>query len=243
MSRKERKEIIKILAYALVIQICVFLFSSPALMVSCKPAVYLYPEKAEKVNITLAKSIVVDTNMPKFVPDKGWNVLAHPDGHIKDLQPEYTDCKKIESNKFGLEYAKKACETNNYPYIYWDGINLLKQAPKKKEGWVVKSSEMQRFLEKKLDYVGFNRSEKTEFLNYWVPKLSKGEFYFIYFVQDEEVDSYLPMQVKPVPDSSNRFYIIAKKLKKKPGTLPKPQTLVKFARKGFTLVDWGGSVL
>lgn len=210
-----------------------------------KPAIYLYPAKPTQVNIVLDKAIRIETDIPKYALSKGWNVLAYPNGQIKDLQPQYTKCNKIDSNKFGLEYANNACKNNNYPYIYWDGKQTIKPIPKKEQGWMVKKEDLNKFLSEKLDYVGFNKAEKQEFLEYWVTKLSKinSKQYFIYFLQNKEVDNYLPMNVNPQPDSSNRFYIIAKPLNTSSNKTPRPQQLQKMIRKGFTLVDWGGSVL
>lgn len=180
----------------IVILFFIFIFkflATPTLIT--KPAIYLYPEKPTKVNITLAKTIKIYTNIPKYVPSKGWNVLAYPDGKIVDLQPRYTDCGKIDERVFGLEYAKKACIANNYPYIYWDGIQLLKLIPQKDEGWAVKTEQIYGFLNDKLSEIGFNKSEKQEFLNYWTKRLSNQaqKSYKIYFLQNEEVDEFLPI--------------------------------------------------
>ena len=86
--------------------------------------------------------------------------------------------------------------------------------------------------------------KKKEFLRYWITKLSKKghKKYHIYFLQDEEVDNYLPMNVKPKPDSINRIYIVAKPVNKNYNIKPEPQKLRAIQRKGFTLVDWGGMV-
>ena len=90
---------------SIIIILIIAALTLPALLQSTsKPAIYLYPEKPTRVNINLDKSIDIDINIPKYISDKGWNVMAYPDGKIVDLQPGYTDCKKIDSNKFGLEY-------------------------------------------------------------------------------------------------------------------------------------------
>lgn len=130
-----------------------------------KPAIYLYPPGSLKVNIIMDKSIVITYDAPKYVPEKGWNVLAFFDGRVQDLQSEYTDCEKLDTNKFGLEYAKKACQANNYPYVFWEGYSTKLPLPQSKQGWIVSKSELSQFLAQKLDYIGFNKAEKDEFLD------------------------------------------------------------------------------
>lgn len=203
-----------------------------------KPAIYLYPKQPTKTNITLSKTIFIRTNIPKY--HNGWSILAYPNGKIVDLQPEFTDCNKLEHKKVGFEYTQKACKENNYPYVFWDGIQLTKFLPKKQNGWVVKQSEIVPFLNEKLNKIGFNNSEKVDFIEYWQYKLNQhnSKYYFICFLQNEEVDKYVPMHVSPKPDSTNRILMIAQPINK-PFKV-KEQNLQKITRKGFALVEWGG---
>lgn len=205
-----------------------------------KPAIYLYPSQPTKVNITLDKTIVIQTNIPKY--HNGWNVLAYPNGKIVDLQSQFTDCDKLESSRFGFEYAKDACKNNNYPYIFWEGEQITKLLPKKNDGWVVAKSEINKFLNEKTDEIGFNKNEKSEFIRYWSYALNnkKSNYFFIYFIQNSEVDKYAPIYVKPQPDSTNRILMIVRPIEKP--IKCKKQKLETFKRDGFTLVEWGGSI-
>lgn len=223
----------------------VFIFCYLCVTPTCvyKPAIYLYSKKPIEVNIKLDKSIEYSTTIPQYVPEKGWNVRVE-NNKITDLQPEYTDCKVLDKNEFGLEYAQKACTENNYPYIFWDGVQRTKSFLNTTKGWIVKKVKIKGFLEQKADLIGFNRQEKSEFVRYWTKKLSDidSEYFHIYFLQNAQVNSYLPIKVKPVPDSYNRVLIIAKPLKSVTKKEIEPQHLVKISRKGFTLVEWGGVV-
>lgn len=205
-----------------------------------KPAIYLYPSQPTKVNLTLDKTIVIQTNIPKY--HNGWNVLAYPNGKIVDLQPQFTDCDKLESDRFGFEYAKDACKNNNYPYIFWEGTQISKLMPKNEDGWVVAKSEINTFLNEITEKIGFNQSEKAEFIRYWSYALDneKSGYFFIYFIQNNEVDKYAPIYVKPKPDSTNRILMIVRPIKKL--IKCKEQKLVTIKRNGFTLVEWGGSI-
>ncbi len=210
-----------------------------------KPAIYLYPKTPAIINIKLAKSILLDTNIPRYVKNKGWKVLAHPNGTLNDYQVEYTNCDDFTGNEFGFEYAKNACFTNVYPYIYWDGIQTAKPLPISRNGWIIKKDDIQEFLSKKLDNLKFNQKEKYDFLKYWGTILANNQakFYFIYFIQNEAVDKYLSMKVSPRPDSSNRLYMVVKELKTDATFEINPQKLKPIERKGFTLVDWGGILI
>lgn len=224
-----------VIANAFVLLILMF---KPTVMT--KPAIYLYPQKSTKINITLSKTILIGTNIPKY--HNGWYVMAYPNGKIVDLQPEYTSCNKLKYNKVGFEYAYNACVNNNYPYIFWDGKQIIKPIPKKREGWVVKQAETQKFLNEKLDIIGFNSTEKNDFITYWQYKLHKAnsKYYFICFLQNEEVDNYAPMNVSPKPDSINRILMIIQPLNQP--IQVKEQKLQKISRKGFSMVEWGGIV-
>lgn len=233
--QKFRRDIVMFLVIFNVLALLVAMFIPTPMY---KPAIYLYPKQQTKINVKLSKTIFIKTNIPKY--HNGWYVLANPNGKIVDLQPQFTDCKKLKSTNVGFEYAQKACETNNYPYIFWDGIQMTKLLPKKANGWVVPKKEITKFLNDKLNKIGFNPSERIDFINYWQHKLTqeKSNYYFIYFLQNDEMDKYAPMYVNPKPDSLNRIFMVAKPINK-PFKV-KEQNLQKISRKGFAVVEWGG---
>ncbi len=212
--------------------------TKPTLMT--KPAIYLYPEKTQRIEIKLDKSIKYKNVIPKY--HKGWVVEAEPNGTIRDLQAKYTNCKKLPYNEFGFEYSKEACKINKYPYIYWDGIQTKKTLPEKKEGFIVKNKDIVKFLSAKADEIGFIKAEKKEFVRYWTQKMQEKnwKYYRVNFLQNEEVDNYLPIYVNPQPDNSNRVEIIIKKGQK--NTKIQEQKLIPFKRDGFTLIEWGGTI-
>ena len=216
------------------------IFVMPALSNNThKPAIYLYPEKTQKYEVKLDKSIKYNNVIPKY--HNGWVVEAEPNGNIRDLQPKYTNCDKLPDD-FGFEYAKEACEINKYPYIYWDGVQIKKRLPDKEEGFLVKYSEIEDFLNKKADEIALIKDEKKEFVRYWTHKMQekKWEYYRVYFLQNEEVDEYLPIKVEPKIKNSNRVQIIVRKGKK--NLKLKPQMLIPIERKGGTLIEWGGVI-
>ncbi len=213
----------------------------PSLLnVTSKPAIYLYPQVTQKVEIKLDKTIKYRNVIPKYKKKKGWLVEAEPTGIISDLQPQYTVCKKLPYKKKGFEYALEACKINKYPYIYWDGIQFSKKLPDKKTGFIVNRDNIVTFLTSKADELNFNTSEKKEFVKYWSSRMldTKWKYFRVYFLQNQEVDNYLPIKVTPEPLSSNRVQIIIRKGHKNEKI--EEQKLIPIHREGFTLVEWGG---
>ena len=204
-----------------------------------KPVVYLYPEKATEVKASFLKPMKLDTTIPTY--HNGWDVLAYPDGTLRDLQTKFTDCDKINTAKFGSEYAKKACLANSYPYLYWAGESFASDYPKIDEGWVVDKAGLEQFLNQKLDEIGLLKKEKEDMLSYWLPRMlsRNAPFYRISFLQTEEMNRIAPMEIYPKPNSVNRIFLDFLPLQSKPCDIP-PQVLKPFRRDGFTVVEWGG---
>ena len=205
-----------------------------------KPAIYLYPEKTTQINVKLDKSIEYKTTVPNY-NKKGWNVEAEPTGTLRDLQPQYTKCSKLPKKQYGLEYAREACGVNKYPYIFWDGTPKAK-VPQKSTGFIVKKEDIALFLAGKADEMKFNTNEKTDFVKYWAKEMhdTNWDYFKVYFLQNEDVDMYMPIYIEPKPVSLNRIEIIISKGKK--NAKIEPQTLLPINREGFTVVEWGGLI-
>ena len=205
-----------------------------------KPVVYLYPTKPTEVKINFTKAIIFSTVIPNY--SNGWDILAQPNGELKDLQPQFTDCAKINSNKIGLEYAKAACAQNSYPYIYWSGQSLGGTYPKPNSGWIVAKDSLSLFLNNKLAEMGLNENEINDMVSYWVPALERknSPYYRLSFLQTEELNKIIPMNVVPKPDTVFRIFLDWESLSNKPAQNMAPQNLAHLNRKGFTLVEWGG---
>ena len=208
-----------------------------------KPVVYLYPTVPTNVNVKFLANIQLTTDIPKYVKNIGWNVLAKPNGELSDLQTEYTDCDIFNKPHAGSEYAREACVQNNYPYLYWSGNRIGAEYPKQSNGWIIEKKDLNTFLNAKLDEVGFSQKEKSDMLEYWIPYLSnKSSNYFrISFLQTKEMNSLAPMQITPKPDKVFRIFLDWDNYKTKPDFEIQPQILDRLnSRDGFTVVEWGG---
>ncbi len=209
------------------------------LMGGCgKPVVYLYPKTPTEVRVSLEKPTQFTADIPTY--NNGWDVLANPDGSLKDLQPQYTNCLAINTQAFGSEYAGDACKNNNYPYLYWAG-KVSNIYPNINTGWVVAKSDLQSFISEKLSEIGLNKNEISDMTSYWVPELSakNSPYYRISFFQNKEMNVFAPMNVSPNPDTAIRVFLDWSPLENNNLNI-QPETLNHIDRKGFTVVEWGG---
>ncbi|MGD0328762.1 MAG: fibronectin type III domain-containing protein [Minisyncoccia bacterium] len=204
-----------------------------------KPVIYLYPPKPTEVTVRFTTPMRLTTDIPTYA--NGWDVMAHPDGELTDLQLNLTNCDAIGSTIFGSEYAQAACKQNDYPYLYWAG-QASGQYPIPTGGWVVPQENISDFLNQKLTQIGLTDKEKSDMMAYWVPELltKNAPFYRISFFQTEQMNQFIPMQISPKPDTVIRVFLDWSPLSTMPVIQPQPQILNHIDRTGFTLVEWGG---
>lgn len=154
----------------------------------------------------------------------------------KDLlytYPKYKNAWNVRVSKDGniYDYDTK----RNYYGLYWEGIDNYKL--KMDEGFVVKGKDSVKFLEEKLEILGLNEYEINEFIIYWIDKLENNEYNFISFRNEKDIN--MPLEFSKEPDTLIRVMMDFKKLDKKVEV--KEQILKKQERKGFTIVEWGGT--
>ena len=185
----------------------------PMAIILGKPVIYLYPEEETEVFVDVS----VD-NGEIFVtyPEKhdGWNVVAHPGGKI------------IDEN--GMTHS----------YLFWEAKSDF--SPDFSSGFVVAGKNSAEFLQEKLSFMGLNQNEINEFIVYWLPQMIDNPYNLVSF-QGENYGSFAPLTVSPQPDSVLRVFMALKPLDK-PVNIQE-QVLVPFERTGFTVVEWGGSIV
>ena len=178
-----------------------------------KPVIYLYPEKLTDVSINLnLNKSTFTTVYPKFFSKNQWKVQANPNGEI------------LIGNK-------------KYPYLFWEADSYISQNFDK--GFIVKAEDSETFLEEKLKLLGLNDKESCDFITYWLPVLKRNKISLCSF-QNEEFFKNIEMKIEPKPDSILRIFLSIKKIDKMIDI--EEQKLEKFERKGFTVVEWGGSL-
>ena len=176
-----------------------------------KPIIYIYPEEDMDVEVTVSNPEKFTVTYPKY--EDGWKVKALTDGTL------------IDSNN------------KKYYALYWEG-NGDKDSINK-DGFVVKGEDSASFLEEKLEILGLNYKEKNEFIMYWLPKLESNKYNYIRFKTREEIDNNMKLNINPEPDTLIRVMMEYKGLDKK--IKVKEEKLTKVERKGYTVVEWGGT--
>ena len=177
-----------------------------------KPILYLYPDKDMNVLVRLEKDNLLMTTYPKY--NNGWDVYVLNDGSIYDEDGKY------------------------YYALYWDEENINKIDFS--TGFYVEKDNAMKFLEDKLSYIGLNDRERNEFIMYWLPKLEDNGKSLVYFELTEERELNNKLIINPKPDSMLRISMHIKKVNKKISI--KEQKLDTFVRRGFTVVEWGGTI-
>jgi hypothetical protein len=178
---------------------------------AAKPVIYLYPTSLQTVSVELDFKGELTCTYPEY--NGGWKVKAQPDGTLTNIS-----------------------DNREYSYLYWEGISNNKWDMSR--GFVVKGSETREFLQEKLEYLGLTPKEYNEFIVYWLPIMQENNYNLITFA-GEDYENIAPLKVMPNPDSILRVMMIFKPLSK-PVKIAE-QELKPFIRKGFTVVEWGGT--
>ena len=178
-----------------------------------KPIIYLYPTKETEISVKLLRNENLTCSYPKY---KGkWNVLANPNGDLKDLT------------------------TNRQLYsLYYESKSII-DFKVENDGFIVKGENAVEFLEEKLDILGLTEKEAEEFIIYWLPKLEANKYNYIRFATLDEINENMPLEINPNPDTVIRVLMTFKGLDNPIDV--KEQELTTPKRTGFVAVEWGGT--
>ncbi len=181
--------------------------------VSYKPIIYLYPQKTTNITVKLGFPNLLTTTYPKY--NNEWNITATPEGKLID---------KNGRSFYGL---------------YWEGINHINN--NYNDGFIVKKEQLIPFLEEKLTILGLNEREANEFIIYWLPQLEKSAYNLIRFETTNVINKEMPLNINPKPDTLIRILMEYKPVKQQINI--KPQELTQTKRNGFTVIEWGGTLI
>ncbi len=186
--------------------------------VPLKPLILLYPQKEMDIDISLNYSPGFSATFPEYGTKKqGWSVVATPESIIKD--------KGTGMETYGL---------------FWEGKEMNQDHFDLSRGFVIKGSEIREFLYEKLREMGLTTKEYSDFIMFWYPKLQEYPYIQITFAGNDYTDT-AKLTITPTPDSMLRVFMVAKPLSEYK-EVP-PQKIEKFERKGFSVVEWGGTIL
>ncbi len=183
-----------------------------------KPAIYLYPEKKQKIVVTHEFKGKLITTYPLYKDN--WTIIAEKDGTLLNL-----------------------ADNRKYKYLFWDGAYAFPEEHYKfQTGFYVAKDDYIAFLEHKLAYIGLNESEINDFIVYWLPEMNKFEHCFVHFRINDDIDGSSVLKTKPFADTVIRVFMEFSGLNDfNSASLLPEQVLPQLTRKGFTLVEWGGS--
>lgn len=177
-----------------------------------KPVIYLYPTQEQEITVQLDFQGEIIHSYPAYPQATGWKVKASPDGTLRDVQT-------------GKEYG----------YLFWEGQSAYQYQAA--TGFVVEGKATVEFLEEKLEILGLNRAEATDFITYWMPELEKNPYNLIHF-SEADYQTQAPLIISPSPTTLLRVFMVYQPLTH-PIVIPK-QDLPTKKRQGFTVVEWGG---
>ena len=179
-----------------------------------KPVIYLYTEKPMNVRVQMILNKSRFLAVyPDFNEENTWNVHVSPNGDI------------LLNNRV-------------YPYLFWEAETYVPQ--EMNEGFLIKAENAVKFLEEKLKILGLNERESTDFITYWLPVLYRNKLSLCTFQTKKYLDNY-QLNITPKPTTIIRVFLSIKKLDS-PIDI-KEQKLESNERKGFTVIEWGGSNL
>lgn len=176
-----------------------------------KPMIYLYPEKEQRISVSLDYNGQLTHVYPSFSANTTWQVTAKPDGTI-------------------------LCNNREYYALFWEGVK--EKTYKMEEGFCVKGSDTEKFLEEKLETLGLNHREINEFIVYWLPQMEDNPYNIITF-QDRAYTNDAKLTIVPKEDTMIRVFMTWY-----PSAKPidiREQKLSSMKRQGFTVVEWGGA--
>ena len=178
-----------------------------------KPVIYLYPESDTELSVQLKTTGELTFSYPDYA--KGWSGTAHPDGSI-DI------------------------DGKNYPYLFWESEQRFNSFDQELGGFVISKKNVVESLEKCLSELGFNDTEKTDFITFWGPQLEQHEEVIIQFILHDACNEFATLEIEPKPNHLNRVYMIWSNADDLKPQFKKQQALKKLNREGFDVLEWGG---
>jgi len=186
----------------------------PPEMTIDKPVIYLYGYDDENATVTLTL-----------------------DGNVKIAYPKPTSetTSSITWDVEGIDNGTLLVNGYDYNYLFWEG-NM--NAPWTfKKGFCVTGGDTIKFLEKQLTTLGLTTTEIADFITYWAPQMVDNPYNVMSFQTKTYTDA-ARLTVTPAATTVLRVFMAWY-----PSNTYVPMTEQKFnvpARKGKTLVEWGG---
>lgn len=174
----------------------------------------IYLYPEEETAVDVSLDLNGDLLKSKPLYRDGWTVTAQPDGTLTDA------------------------DGKTYDYLFWEAkLNADYDLSK---GFCVKGSDTETFLNDALKKQGLSEKEAKDFKEFWLPIMQKNPYNVISFQTDRYTDA-AGLSISPQPDTVIRVfmtYYAADRAVDIPA-----QELSTPKRSGFTVVEWGGSMI
>lgn len=193
----------------------------------CKPITFLYPTTPTDVQVKLKTTERLSVTYPEYDSMSGWQVQASPDGTLRN-------------------------HTGEYSYLFWETEAPPNGHPLPDSGFVIRGAESATFLKEKLAGMGFTPKEYNEFIVYWFPILKQNPYVQVHFAYEyiqggrdysnpsgKSYRSLAGIAVNPKPETLFRLMMYYSPIPF-PTSIP-AQRLPQLVRKGFSVVEWGGT--
>ena len=172
-----------------------------------KPNIYIYPTQQIELNVKL--------NFPCG-------------GKILDSAPKYLNGWNIQVDPLGII-------NNYYTYLFYEA--RIPEVLQRKNGWIVKGKNLEKFFERNLNGLLFSEKEISDFLGYWMPLLKKDKTYVIYPHYTRELSKIIDINFSVQPDNIIRVLYLIEEYNNN-SKVQTPQIPV-YKREGFTVLEWG----
>jgi len=153
----------------------------------------------------------------------------------------------------------------SFPYLFWESkMDEDKETERTKYRKMhinikdnnlvcLQSNHVQTWLQRTLKLYGLNERQINDFIEYWVPIITKNPYSLIRFLNPDEIETAVAkLTISPLPTKLLRVFMIFRQPSKKertllPLTVPEKEvekyenfTVEKSFLKDFTVVEWGG---
>lgn len=179
-----------------------------------KPVIYLYSNKKIEAQVELS-----------FAGDIYFTYPIANDGHW--------ECT-VEAN------GQLVVNGQKHNYLFWEGKTTISTEDIDKNiGYKVKTDTLISFFENTLNQLNFNADEREDFITYWGPKMIQYDYVNIQF-WTHTYEKYAQLKIQPKPDQIARFFMVWSESNNN-ASVRQSQKLQPIQRKGFHVLEWGGT--
>lgn len=173
-----------------------------------KPNIYIYPNAP--IELTVKLNFPMGGEVITSIPEygTGWHVMVDTSGLID----------------------------NSFSYLFYESTQP--DIWQNNNGWNIQTDKLELFFRQNMAAYGFNGREITDFVDYWIPRLTKFSSYSIYPQTKNIIDDVIQLDLSKQPERILRLFYVIKGHNDLQGKLTAP-TVNSFKREGYFITEWG----